>query len=397
MNKGILALSAAALLLAGCGAPTEKLHIFTWSEYIDPELIAQFEEEHNCRVVIDIFDSNEAMLAKIQAGTTGYDILFPSSYMVEQLGRDGFIVKLDKSKIPNLRNIDPRYLECALDADMVYGVPYMVTYTGIAWRDDKVSPPPEPSWSVFETRPELAGRITLLGDMRETLGAALRYNGYSINTTNEEALVKARDTVIRWKKNIAKFENEQYKTGIAGGEFMLVHGYSGDIGQVQLDAEGNLAPDLNHVQFFLPKEGFSMSCDEMVIPVTAPNPDLAYAFINFLHDGAVAAQNEQYTTYWCPNTAAIEILQAESPEVLENKTIFPDAEDLKRGEVIGYLGDALAPAGTMKLSVLSGAESDYNCITAPDTVTPQETEAPFDGKLSLPAYSFTVARIPVKA
>ena len=85
-----------------------------------------------------------------------------------------------------------------------------------------------------------------------------------------------------------------------------------------------------------------MSCDEMVIPVTAPNPDLAYAFINFLHDGAVAAQNEQYTTYWCPNTAAIEILQAESPEVLENKTIFPDAEDLKRGEVIGYLGDALA-------------------------------------------------------
>lgn len=342
MNKGILALSAAALLLAGCGAPTEKLHIFTWSEYIDPELIAQFEEEHNCRVVIDIFDSNEAMLAKIQAGTTGYDILFPSSYMVEQLGRDGFIVKLDKSKIPNLRNIDPRYLECALDADMVYGVPYMVTYTGIAWRDDKVSPPPEHSWSVFETRPELAGRITLLGDMRETLGAALRYNGYSINTSNEEALVKARDTVIRWKKNIAKFENEQYKTGIAGGEFMLVHGYSGDIGQVQLDAEGNLAPDLNHVQFFLPKEGFSMSCDEMVIPVTAPNPDLAYAFINFLHDGAVAAQNEQYTTYWCPNTAAIEILQAESPEVLENKTIFPDAEDLKRGEVIGYLGDALA-------------------------------------------------------
>ena len=342
MNKFFLALSASALLLAGCGAPKEKLHIFTWSEYIDPEVVAQFERENNCRVVIDIFDSNEAMLAKIQAGTTGYDVLFPSSYMVEQLGRDGIIVPLDKSKLPNIANIDSRYLRCALDADMTYGVPYMVTYTGIAWRDDKLSTPPEASWNVFANRPDLVGRMTLLGDMRETLGAALLYNGFSLNSTNEKELETARDTVIRWKRNIAKFENEQYKTGIASGEFMLVHGYSGDIGQVQIDDEGNLAPDLNHVQFFLPKEGFSISCDEMVIPTSAPNPELAYKFINFLHDGDVAARNEKYTTYWCPNTAAIEILKETDPETLENKTIFPSSENLERGMVIGDLGENLA-------------------------------------------------------
>lgn len=343
MKKTFLPLVSLALLLAGCGAPRRQLHIFTWAEYIDPDLVARFESENDCRVVIDIFDSNESMFAKIQAGSTGYDVLFPSSYMVEQLGREGIAEKLDKSRLPNLANIDPAYLDCAIDANMTYGVPYMVTYTGIAYRDDILAgdKAPEASWSVFE-RADLKGRITLLGDMRETLGAALRYRGYSINSTNEAELAEARDVAIGWKANIAKFENEQYKMGIAGGEFSLVHGYSGDIGQVQLDDAGNLAEDCNHVRFVLPKEGFSLSCDEMVIPVTAPEKDLAYAFINFLHDGEVAAQNIQYTTYWCPNSAARKALASSAPEVLENRTIFPDPEDLKRGEVIGFLGENVA-------------------------------------------------------
>lgn len=344
MQKSILALSAAAALVAGCGSPKQTLHIFTWADYIDDELVKEFEKDNDCRVVIDIFDSNESMLAKIQAGASGYDVLFPSSYMVAKLGRDGFLERIDKSRLPNLSNIDPAYVGCALDPEMTYGVPYMVTYTGIAYRDDKLSgdKAPERSWAVFENRPDLAGRITILGDMRETLGAALKYNGHSINTTNAADLAEARDTVIRWKKNIAKFENEQYKTGVAGGEFLLVHGYSGDIGQTQLDADGNLAPDRNHVQFFLPKEGFSLSCDEMTIPRTAPNKDLAYKFIDFLHDGRVAAQNMSYTAYWCPNAAAKKILQEEDPEMAANETLFPSPEDLARAEVIGDLGDALA-------------------------------------------------------
>ena len=347
MRKGILALSvtAAALLLAGCGSSKPQLHLFTWADYIDDELVRRFEKENGCRVVIDIFDSNEAMLAKIQAGASGYDVLFPSSYMVAKLGRDGYLEELDKSRIPNLKNLDPAYRGCALDPEMTYGVPYMVTYTGIAWRDDMeplASNPPAKSWRVFSDRPDLTGRTTLLADMRETLGAALRLHGHSLNTTNEAELAEARDTVIEWKKGIAKFENEQYKTGVAGGEFLLVHGYSGDIGQTQLDPDGNLAPDRNHVQFFLPEEGFSLSCDEMVVPKTAPNKDLAYRFIDFIHDGAVAAQNMQYTAYWCPNSAARAILEEEAPDMAANPTLFPSAEDLARGEVIDDLGDALA-------------------------------------------------------
>lgn len=344
MRKSILALSvASALVLAGCGSSKQELHLFTWTDYVDPEVIEQFEREFDCRVVIDIFDSNESMLSKITAGATGYDVLVPSSYMVEQLAKEGMVEALDKSKLPNLANIDPAYLRCALDPEMKFGIPYMVTYTGIAWRDDRLTGDavPEESWSVFE-REDIAGRITLLGDMRETLGAALLYKGHKLNSVDEKELAEARDVVIGWKKNIAKFENEQYKTGVAGGEFVLVHGYSGDIGQVQLTEEGGtLAPDLNHVRFFLPKEGFSVSCDELVIPTTAPNKELAYKFLNFMHDADIAARNIEYTTYWCPNTPAKALLREQGSDAVDNPIIFIDEETLARGQVIGYVGENL--------------------------------------------------------
>ena len=354
MQKRILALSASALLAAGASfAETAQLHLFTWMDYVDPELVKQFEEENDCKVVIDIFDSNEAMLAKLQAGATGYDLLFPSSYMVAKLARDGYLEKLDHSRIPNLANIDPAYVKCALDPEMTWSIPYMVTYTGIAYRTDRVTPPPTNSWAVFETRPDLVGKTTLLNDMRETLGAALRYHGHSINTTNEAELAEARDTVIRWKKGIAKFENEQYKTGVASGEFWLVHGYSGDIGQVQAEEDGG-----DKVGFFLPEEGFSLSCDEMAIPANAPNKDLAYAYINFMHDAKVAAQNMQYTVYWCPNAAAKALLEEEDPEFAANPTIFPSADDLARGEVIDDLGDALPLYTKVWGEVLAAEETE---------------------------------------
>ena len=344
MHKGILAVSAtAALLAAGCGSGKPTLHIFTWSEYIDPDLVSRFEEENACRVKIDIFDSNETMLAKVKQGATGYDLITPSSYMVKELSLGGFLEKLDHGKIPNLKNVSPSFQRCALDPTMEYGVPYMVTYTGFAYRDDMVNPAPDPSWSVFETRTDLKGHMTIMGDMRETIGAALLYHGHSLNSVDPAELAEARDTVIKWKRNIATFENEQFKSGIASGQYLLVHGYSGDIGQAQLDDDGNPTDDDNHITFVLPKEGFSLSCDEFVIPTTARNKDLAYKFIDFIHDGEVAAQNMMYTTYWCPNAPAMEVLASteEGREFLQNPTVFLPGDELERGEVIGYLGDDL--------------------------------------------------------
>ncbi len=330
MNKLIVSMFAIALLMSGCGKPKAVLNVYNWSDYVDPDLISEFEEANDCRVVMDIFASNEAMLSKIQAGSSGYDLIFPSSYMVKIMADKGILETIDKSKLANLANIDPTYLATALDKNMTYGVPYMITYTGLAYRKDRVGDI-EQSWSVLENRTDLKGRITILDDMRETIGAALRYKGYSLNTTDAAQLAEARDVVIKWKANIAKFENEQYKNGIANEEFLLVHGYSGDIGQVQAEDE--------QIGFFLPKEGFSLSCDEMVIPVSAQNKDLAYKFINFLHDGKVAARNMEFTSYWCPNTAAVEFLPE---EIKSNPTVFPNSDVIQRGEVLGDLGSALS-------------------------------------------------------
>ena len=328
MRKLILASCAAAMVaVVGCGDSKPILNVYNWSEYIDEDIVKEFEQKNNCRVVIDVFNSNEAMLAKIQAGAKGYDLIFPHSYMVKLMAKDGLLEKNDKSKIPTLSNIDPTYIVTALDPDMEYGVPYMVTFTGIAYRGDSVKDV-DKSWDVFENRTDLKGRMTLLDDMRETIGAALKYKGHSANSTNATELAEARDEIIKWKANIAKFENEQYKNGIANGEFLLVHGYHGDIGQVQLEDDD--------VQFFLPREGFLVSCDEMVIPKDAADKDLAYKFIEFLHEGEIAARNMAFTTYWCPNSAALPFMADE-----DKTSIIPSSEDFQRGEVIDDVGESL--------------------------------------------------------
>ena len=335
MHKGILAISASVLLAAGSSfAEPAQLHLFIWTDYIDPELVSQFEKENDCKVVIDVFSSNEEMFYRLQPGAKSYDLIFPSSYMVAKLAHNGLLQKLDHARIPNLANLDPEYVRYSLDPDMEWGVPYMVTYTGIAYRTDLVTPPPTNSWSGFD-RPDLAGKTTLLNDMRETLGAALLYNGHSINTTDPAHLDEARDTVIRWERGIARFDNTGYKSGLDSGAFRLVHGYSGDIGQMQAEEDGG------NVAFFLPKEGFVLSCDEMAIPANAPNKDLAYKFINFVHDAKVAAKNMKFTAYWCPNAAAKRVLEAEDPAFAANPTVFIPSKDLARCEVIDNLGDAL--------------------------------------------------------
>jgi len=297
-----IAAALAALVLAGCAKQGPKtLHVYTWADYIKPEVVQRFERENGCKIVIDTFDSNEAMYAKLKAGAAGYDIVTPSSYMVAIMAQQGMLLDLDRAKLPNLVNVDPEYLKIALDPQMVHSVPYMLTNTGFAYLKSKVKDV-EPTWAVFD-RGDLKGRMTMLNDMRETIGAALKSLGYSLNTIDDRELEQARDVVIRWKKNLAKFESEQYKSGIASGEFLLVHGYSGDILQARSEN-----PD---VTFLAPREGLSVACDDLVILKGARAADLAHRFINFLHDPGVAAENSVFISYLCPNAAAFPRLPAE--------------------------------------------------------------------------------------
>lgn len=321
----LLSVGFIAALLTACGKKAPTLHIYTWADYIKPELVTRFEKEFRCRVSIDTFDSNEAAYAKLKAGASGYDLITPSSYMVKLMWEQGMLQPLNRNLLPNIVNVDSDYLKIALDKEMHHSVPYMLTNTGFAYLKSRAGDV-EPSWSVFD-RADLAGRMTMLNDMRETIGAALKYLGFSLNTRDERELAAARDVVIRWKKNLAKFENEQYKTGLASGEFIVVHGYNGDILQVMEENDD--------IVFVAPREGISISCDDLVIPKDAKEVELAHAFINFLHDPAVAAENTEFIHFLCPNSASYRLL---SRETLDNPAIFLPPEIREKSEIIEDLG-----------------------------------------------------------
>jgi spermidine/putrescine transport system substrate-binding protein len=322
-------IAGAVFLLARCGGNKLVLHVYAWADYFKPDLISRFEKEQSCRVLIDTFDSNEAMYAKLRAGASGYDILTPTSYMVSLMNSQDMIQKLDHNRLPNLAHVDPEYLKMAIDKTMDHSAPYMIVNTVIAYLKSRVRDF-QPSWSMFD-RADLRGRMTMLNDMRETIGAGLKYLGYSINTTSARELAEAREVVVRWKKNIAKFENEQYKTGVASGEFLVVQGYSGDILQVQKEN-----PD---VGFAVPREGTVISVDDLVIPKGAPQPGLAHAFINFLHDPGVAAENTTFLKYLCPNRDAYPLL---GEDLRKNPGVFMDPDVRARSEIIAELGAANA-------------------------------------------------------
>lgn len=327
-NKvGWMAVGAMAAL-AGCGPATPELHVYTWSDYIAPEVISKFESKFNCKVVVDTFDSNEAMYAKLQAGSTGYDVLMPSSYQIPVMAKNNMIVPLDHAKLPNVRkNFSKDYESSILDPSFKYNVPYMVTYTGFAYRKDKVGDAPVDSWRVFET-PALKGRMSLLSDMRETIGAALKCLGHSLNSTSQKEIDEAVALVLKWKENIAKFDNEQYKTAVASGEWFVGHGYSSDSMQILMDDEKG------EVAFSLPKEGFTIAFDEMVISSDSKQVDLAHQFINFVYEPEIAKENMEYVYAPMPVQPALEILDSKL-----KACVSQDAETLKRGEVLQDFDD----------------------------------------------------------
>ena len=323
--KRLLPLLALALPLFG----KDELHLYTWADYIKPELVERFEKEHDCKVVIDTFDSNESMYAKIRAGAAGYDVIVPSSYLVRLLDEQGLVLPLDHAKLPNLKNIDPAVLTKVQDKDMKHAVPYALSYTVLAYRKDKVKDP-LPSWAIFD-QAAYHKKASLLNDMRETLGAALKFLGHSVNTRDEAQLAAARDVVIGWKKHIAKFDNEQYKSAIDSGEFVLVQGYSGDLFQV--------VSENDKVGILLPKEGIVVNCDELMIPKDAPKPVLAHQWINFVLDPEVAAENMEWMGFLCPNKPGLE---KADPEFLKNPAVNIPDDIMAKCEAIDDIGDDLA-------------------------------------------------------
>jgi spermidine/putrescine transport system substrate-binding protein len=242
------------------------------------------------------------------------------------MNQQNMLDPLNTSSIPNLKNLDPTYLNKIDRSLLQFGVPYMVSSAGIVYRQDKVKGV-EPSWGVFGL-PNYKGRMTMLNDVRETMGVALKFLGFSANTVEANQIDQAVQLLIDWKPNLAKFESEQYKAGIASAEYLIVNGYNGDALQVMKENK--------YVNFVYPKEGITFSMDFMVIPKEANQKKLAHAFINFLLEGEIAAENIEHSLFLSPNQTAYEHL---SDELKNNSVLFMPKEVLEKAELIQYLGE----------------------------------------------------------
>ncbi|MBQ5531065.1 MAG: spermidine/putrescine ABC transporter substrate-binding protein [Kiritimatiellae bacterium] len=334
-TSALMAAAAAAILAAGCRDDKPVLHIYTWSDYIAPEVIQGFEEANGCKVVVDTFDSNENMYAKLKAGGSGYDIIMPSSYFVPLLAKEGLIAPIDKTKIPNVaKNFDKSFESQITDPDFKFSVPYAVTYTGIMYAKDKVPAGADvESWSIF-SNPAFKGKATFLDDIREVIGAGLMSLGYSLNSKNPKEIDEAVAQVLKWKANVRKFDAESYKTEVASSATWLGHGYSTDAMQVIVgDEEAGDAPRKD-IGFALPKEGFVIAFDEMAVSSGAPNPALAYAFIDYVYDGEVAKVNMEYNMGPMPVAPGIAALDDEYRDQIVLKP-----EVAKRGQVLRPVED----------------------------------------------------------
>lgn len=308
--------------------PAERIfRIYTWADYFKPELLASFGKQHGCKVVVATFASNEELFTAVDAGVGQYDLLTPSSYMVATLHRGGKLQRVDLHQVPNSRYIDSEYLRNTSDASMEYSVPFALSVSGIAFIPDQYGPPRR-SWTAFD-EPVVAGRFTLLDDMREVLGAALKAVGASVNSTSTAEIEAAKQVAARWIRAKRELLSENYKFGLVSGEDLLVHAYSGDI------VSG--ARQSGTVDFFVPDEGAPMSCDDFCIPATATVPGVAHAFINFMCEPMIAAENTTWSGYRAPIPDALRSI----PEQLKsNPIMFPGAATLQRCERLQDLGDA---------------------------------------------------------
>ncbi len=311
------------------------LFLYNWSEYIDPQLKDDFAAEFGVEVSEDFYDSNEAMQPIISAGNSGYDVIVPSDYMVAIMIASGDLEPLNRDAIPNLANLDDDFASgLPYDPDGAYSVPYQWGTTGLGVNLSVTGEDVPRSWGIVfdETMAEqygTAGSITLLNDPRETLGAALKYLGYSLNTTSEDELNEAKDLVSQARGRILAFESDQYDELLASGDSVVAHGFSGNI-LVSISE----ADDPSQYTYFVPDEGGTRWVDNMAIAKDAPHPCTAHAFINFILDAENGAALTNWNSYGSPNAAAEEFID---PEILEDPTIYPT--DTSNLEFISNTGD----------------------------------------------------------
>ncbi|KAB2333258.1 ABC transporter substrate-binding protein [Cytobacillus depressus] len=302
------------------------LTIFNWGDYIDTDLIKRFEKETGIKVIYETFDSNEAMLTKIEQGGTSYDIAVPSEYVVDKMIKEDLLIPLDHSKLPNLEYIDSRFMDLPFDPGNKYSIPYFWGTVGIAYNKKILGDIEITKWNDLWD-PKFKNQILMIDGAREVMGMGLNSLGYSLNDTNKEHLLEAKEKLDLLTPNIKAIVGDEIRLLLENGEAGIGLLWSGVAQEIMWENED--------VEYVVPKDGSNIWSDNMVIPKTSKNPDAAHKFINFMLDPEVAAQNTEYVGYSTPNKGALQFMDE---EIINDRRFYPDEEMTAKHEVYENLG-----------------------------------------------------------
>lgn len=333
-NFMLLIIGAVVLLFAAnqwllreqTNASKGTINFYNWGDYIDPELIAEFEAETGYTIIYETFDSNEAMLTKLQQGGTNYDLIVPSEYMVERLKEENLLQKIDLSKIPNRKHIGSRFINMDFDPGNEYTLPYFWGTLGILYNHRELGEGAIQQWEDL-WNPEYESTVMMVDGAREVMGIGLQQLGYSLNSTDEEELVEAAQLMKTLTPNILAFITDELKMHMVNEESTIGVTYSGDA-VIAIDAN----PDLTYV---VPSDGSNFWSDNFAIPTNADNVEGAHALMDFLCRPDVAARNAEYIGYATPNESALEFLD---PEITEDDALYPAEDVMDHLEVYRNLG-----------------------------------------------------------
>jgi spermidine/putrescine-binding protein len=313
-----------------------EINIYTWTEYVPADIIDCFGLVYDVEVNVDYFSSNEELYSKVSIGeaVNSYDVIHPSDYMIDVLIREEIMQKLDESKLPNLKNLDPG-LAAAYGDTINYVVPYQMGTQAIVYNSDTVENPPT-SWQDLWS-PEYENRIVSIDDSRVIIGAALLTLGYSVNSTDENELQEAKQKLLELMPNIRVFDSDSPKSPLLAGEVDLGIVWNGEAFLVQQENPA--------FKYVFPEEGSIIFYDGMGITANAPHPDISYAWLNYLIQGDVFWLVLIEQPYTNPNAAALEFAKENHTEaydayMVSNITNTP-ADIFAKSHEVEDLGEAL--------------------------------------------------------
>ena len=295
-----------------------RLNVFNWSAYIAPDTVPKFEAEFGVRVRYGIYESNEEMLARVMGGNSGWDIVFPTDYLVKPMLVNGLLAPIQRERLPNVAQLEAGFQRPEWDPELNWSVPYMVTAAGIAY-NRKLNPPPKAWADMWDER--LRGRMTMLDDPFDTIGACLKKLGLSVNSSDAGELERASTDAIRQKPLLRAYLNAEVRDQLVSGDVLAAHMWN-TTAQQAMDSSSD-------VGFVYPAEGYAVYPDCSVILRESKRQELAHEFINFLLRPDIAAANALAARTTTTNAGARKIL---APAFRDNPTLYPSADVVARGE-----------------------------------------------------------------